>query len=419
MKQFNNRPSFGKPGFTLTELIIYVAILGAVSLVLVGFLGEIYRYYYDVQFKGQVSSNLRFVSQVIEQSIRSAQKINGASSTLSLAMNDSSKNPTVFGLESGRIYKQEGTGGKLYLSAKNVEVTDLDFSYLNAALSEALPPNQWAWSGGASSQDLNEGVGWIDFKPSNSEVRIPLGQGDFLGMAYSPWVNNYLSLNCLSTNSCDTVDYKVYSDSDWILHGWAWSDLFGWLSFNSQDTSSTVSYQVSISSSTGEFSGWAWSENIGWVSFNCANAEVNSCATVDYKVQVNRQQGRSINTVYVQITARSKTIIPKFVFTDSYSFSVPVMPVSNVVISNVSPSSATSTVSFNITGENFQSGAKTKLSRPGFADIFPATECTFVGPTSLQSCEFDLTGKQTGFWNLVVINPDAQTGILPQGFEIQ
>lgn len=405
-------------GFTLMELLLYSAILGVISLALVGFLGEIYRYYYNVQFKARVSQNLRFVSQIIEQAVRQAQKINSASgSTLSLAMNDSSKNPTVFGLENGRIYKQEGSGAKQYLTAQNVEVTNLDFSYLSSVLSEALPPNQWAWSGGATT---NNGLGWIDFKPSSSEVRIPLGQGEFLGMAYLPAYDAYLSLNCLSTNSCDTVDYKVYSDSNWVLHGWAWSDLFGWLSFNSQDTTSTISYQVSISSSTGEFTGWAWSEYIGWVSFNCNNSGIgNTCATSNYKVQVNRQQGRSINTVYVQITMRSKVSLPQFVFTDSYNFSVPVMPVSNLTILNVSPSSATSTVSLTINGTNFASGAQAKLSRPGFADIFPTTECTFVGPTSLQSCGFNVSGKEKGLWDVVVTNPDGQQGILPRGFEIQ
>ncbi|BCX15536.1 MAG: hypothetical protein KatS3mg097_428 [Candidatus Parcubacteria bacterium] len=48
-----------------------------------------------------------------------------------------------------------------------------------------------------------------------------------------------------------TVDYGVYIDKNGDFHGWAWSDdKIGWLSFNSEDTRSTIPYKVSLSSST-------------------------------------------------------------------------------------------------------------------------------------------------------------------------
>ena len=54
------------------------------------------------------------------------------------------------------------------------------------------------------------------------------------------------------------------------LHGWAWSDTIGWISFNCVDggTCASANYGVQIDTVSGEFSGHAWSENIGWISFN-------------------------------------------------------------------------------------------------------------------------------------------------------
>ena len=407
-------------GFTLMELLLYVGILGVISVALVGFFSSIYQYYYDVQNKSKVSQNLRFVSQVIEQTVRQAVQITQASgSTLVLAMNDASKNPTEIGLENGRVYKKEGSGSKIYLTPQSVEATALDFSYLSTTMAKTVEGKQWAWSGGASANDANEGLGWVDFNPSSSDVRIPIGQGDFTGSAYILSLNSFLSLNCLNYQTCQDVDYKVYSDAAGLLHGWAWNDSFGWFSFNSTDTTSTVPFAVSISSSTGDFSGWAWNDMVGWVSFNCANPGVNSCATVNYKVQANRIQGTPVNTVFVSISLQARTALPRFAFADTYSFSVPLMPVSNVTVTGVNPATGSGTVSLTITGTNFQSGAKTKLTRAGFQDINPTTECTFASSTSLQSCSYSLSGQETGLWDVVVINPNGHIGILPRGFTLQ
>lgn len=407
-------------GFTLMELLIYLGVFAIVTVGIATLFNQVSSSYLNTQSKTQLTQALRFSSQNITQAIRASSKIiTASSSSLILQMNDSSKNPTEFGLENNRIYKKEGTGEKIYLTPKNIRITKLDFSYLSTYLTKAILGSQWAWSGGASSNPLNEGVGWIDFNPNSSDVRIPIGEGEFLGMAYIPYLDSYLSLNCISTNSCESVDYKVYSDDNGVLHGFAWSDNFGWLSFNSSDVSSSISYSVSISSTTGDFMGWAWSENIGWVSFNCANPEVNSCSTVNYKVKLNRSMGTPINTVYVSITAQTSSLLPSLSISDSYDFAVPVVPVSNIKVTAVSPNSGSESVSLTISGSNFQNGATSKLSRSGFNDILPTSNCNFVSSSSLQNCQFDVLGKPKGFWDVVVINPDGQMGILPQGFEIQ
>ena len=53
------------------------------------------------------------------------------------------------------------------------------------------------------------------------------------------------------------------------VSGWAWSENFGWVSFNctNDDTCGTSNYGVNIDTTTGNFSGYAWSSNIGWIDF--------------------------------------------------------------------------------------------------------------------------------------------------------
>lgn len=60
------------------------------------------------------------------------------------------------------------------------------------------------------------------------------------------------------------------------VSGFAWSENFGWISFNNTSDGSAQAYGVNIdmtnkaTGGTGDFSGDAWSENIGWVSFDRA-----------------------------------------------------------------------------------------------------------------------------------------------------
>lgn len=75
--------------------------------------------------------------------------------------------------------------------------------------------------------------------------------------------------------------------SDHVLHGYAWSDNIGWVSFNCADRGGSVCtdspYKVVIDYTTGQLSGYAWSSNIGWISFdtetdaNCPHSSYVGC----------------------------------------------------------------------------------------------------------------------------------------------
>jgi len=58
-----------------------------------------------------------------------------------------------------------------------------------------------------------------------------------------------------------------------------------------------------------------------------------------------------------------------------------------------------------------------KLTKTGESDI-NGTSVTVVNDTTI-TCNFDLTGAAAGAWNVVVTNPDAQSGTLPNGFTVE
>jgi hypothetical protein len=124
--------------------------------------------------------------------------------------------------------------------------------------------SRWVWT---------ENAGWLDFGQSQGNVAV----GDFALTGYA-WGENigWVSLNCLNTDSCAAVDYKVANDGEGNLSGYAWGENIGWINF------APTGGGVSINSS-GDFSGYAWGPKIGWLVFNCATTD--SCASVDYKVK--------------------------------------------------------------------------------------------------------------------------------------
>jgi hypothetical protein len=87
----------------------------------------------------------------------------------------------------------------------------------------------------------------------------------------------------------------------------------------------------------------------------------------------------------------------------------------------IAPNSGTNNGAVNITnlaGTSFVSGAKVKLTKSGEADIVGTN--VSLDSVSKITCTFDLTGKATGQWNVVVINPadESNPGTLTNGFTI-
>jgi len=130
-----------KSGFTLIEVLIYVAILGAVVAAFIGFSISISSAKSKAYVAQEVQANARVALNLITQKILSANGINVGVSTfdvdpggLSLAMANSNKNPTIISLnaDNGQLQIREGIGEPLNITSDEVRITNLIFTYLNA-----------------------------------------------------------------------------------------------------------------------------------------------------------------------------------------------------------------------------------------------------------------------------------------------
>ena len=305
-----------RKAFTLMELLIYSAIL-AISA---GAIGSIFytvsKAHLKTQAENEVNNTMARLEEIFRQKIESAKSIQTLSGSL-LTLNMPNNSTSSFSLSNNIVYLQEGGGGQLALNdANKVKVTSLLFSPV-AGLSSVAMGNHYAWSGN---------IGWIDFAYPGGNVRVPIGAGDLNGGAYVLSDASWISLNCAFTDSCSTVSYKVSSDANGNLSGWAWSESFGWISFSSSTDGSTVDYGVKIATTTtadyeiGEWDGYAWSENIGWISFNCKTGgdnQTNICATSNYKVLDLRSAKTGIK---IDITIQYNSTKPELAISRTNTF---------------------------------------------------------------------------------------------------
>ncbi|MFO0795794.1 MAG: cohesin domain-containing protein [Candidatus Brocadiaceae bacterium] len=84
---------------------------------------------------------------------------------------------------------------------------------------------------------------------------------------------------------------------------------------------------------------------------------------------------------------------------------------------SITPSSGKNTiVTTDLMGSNFQNGATAKLVKSGHSDII-AANVQVVSPTKI-SCEFSLTGAAVGTWDVQVMIPNGEKGMLFKGFTV-
>ena len=94
-------------------------------------------------------------------------------------------------------------------------------------------------------------------------------------------------------------------------------------------------------------------------------------------------------------------------------------PDESPIITSITPGLGENVGSVNITnlaGGNFSTEGETavELRKSGESAIV-ATNVSVVNGSKI-TCEFNLAGATKGYWDVVVINPDSQVGILPSGF---
>jgi len=123
-------------GFTLIEFLLYIAILAIVLVLTGGFLWNfIFGNIKETSYQ-EVQQNGRFALTKITQEIKKATEINSplvgaTSTTLFLAMANTSTNPTIFDLVNGKLRITKGSSGPYELTSDQVIVSNLQFTNLS------------------------------------------------------------------------------------------------------------------------------------------------------------------------------------------------------------------------------------------------------------------------------------------------
>lgn len=125
-------------GFTLIEFIIYTTIVAGILIVAFNFGWEIAYGNIKSQAMREVQQNSRLAIEKITEAILDASDINSplpgnSGSTLSLVMQDSSLNPTVFEVVGGKLMITQRKNGPYELTNARVQVTNLQFTNVSYA----------------------------------------------------------------------------------------------------------------------------------------------------------------------------------------------------------------------------------------------------------------------------------------------
>ena len=134
-------------GFTLVEVILYVAIVAIFITAMVSFAWDAIYGRVKSFTHQEVNQNIRLASKRILFEVRNATGINtpapsASGSTLSLIMADSARNPTVFSVSGERLKVGWGSSGPCpttapcNLTSNLVSVTSLTFTNLSQSPSE-------------------------------------------------------------------------------------------------------------------------------------------------------------------------------------------------------------------------------------------------------------------------------------------
>lgn len=132
-------------GFSLIELILYVALLTIIVTSLVVFGVNVVLIRSKVRVEQEVITNARLVAKRINYEIRNASEVNSVSAnSISLASTNSGKNPTVITFANGRVSIGLGSVGNCpvtspcFLTSNNVTVQSLLFADMSNVLAKSI-----------------------------------------------------------------------------------------------------------------------------------------------------------------------------------------------------------------------------------------------------------------------------------------
>jgi type II secretory pathway pseudopilin PulG len=120
-------------GFTLIELILYIALITLILSALVPFAWNMIESGVKSSVQQEVNANARYISERIKYEVRNATGINSVAATsISLATATPATNPTVIDLSGGNIRIKQGTGAAVNLNSSNTVINSLTFTNLTS-----------------------------------------------------------------------------------------------------------------------------------------------------------------------------------------------------------------------------------------------------------------------------------------------
>jgi len=125
-------------GYTLIELLLYVAIVGSLLTGVVTFFGIVVDARVKNQSVTEVNEQGTFALDYVAQTIRNANSLTSptigtTASALTIAVPTASLTPTVFSLSSGALQVKEGAAAAVNLTGSKVQVTAFSVKNLSRA----------------------------------------------------------------------------------------------------------------------------------------------------------------------------------------------------------------------------------------------------------------------------------------------
>lgn len=125
-------------GFTLVEVLLYIAITGVIIFSISVFLSVVLEARVRNQTMAEVEQEGIRVMQIISQTVRNASVINSpaigtSAANISLDVVDVAKDPTLFDLSSGVIRIKEGASAYVSLTNSRLIASGLTFTNLSRA----------------------------------------------------------------------------------------------------------------------------------------------------------------------------------------------------------------------------------------------------------------------------------------------
>lgn len=123
-----------KSGFTLIELILYIALIVTILSAIVPFVWNTIQTGVKSAVQQEVNSNARYISERIKYEVRNATGVNSVTATsISLSTSVVATNPTVIDLSGGNIRIKQGTGTTVNLNSANTVINSLTFTNFTSA----------------------------------------------------------------------------------------------------------------------------------------------------------------------------------------------------------------------------------------------------------------------------------------------